>query len=172
MTDFGQLFDADGAAKFAFQQCVVNRAEDDEIGPAPFSLPRFYDRMRRNSDQKISQTPFTHNAPDFSCGERIDPQVNAVRACSQRDIEPVIDQHPCAMRTGDVNCPSHEIAQRARSQIFFANLNELAACLCGALDGFDLLIIVPITGEECSAVGDQIEQATLPGMDFQWRQVG
>lgn len=163
-----QVLSSERRAILALRGRVVNRAIDDKIRSAIFRVLNFSQGVCRDADQKILSA---HNSSNLRRRQGIDPQVNAVRARGQRDIEAVVDQHARAVWAGDGNRPLHEIAQRTCAQIFFADLNELAACLRGALDGFDLPIIVPFIVEECLAVGDQIEQATLREMGVRWRQV-
>jgi len=168
LANLRQVLSPERRAILALRGRIVNRAIDDKIRPPTFGGLNFSQGVCRDADQKIHPA---HNSPDLRRGQGIDAQMNAVRARGQRDIEPVVDQHPCAVRAGDGNRPPHEIAQRMCAQILFANLNELAACPRGALDGFDLPIIVPVTVEECLAVGDQIEQAALREIGVRWRQV-
>lgn len=80
--------------------------------------------------------------------------MHAVSAGGQRNIEPVVDQHPGAVGTRNFQDRRHEIAQFVGGKVFFANLNQLAAGPGRSPDGLELIF----TAEESSAVGYQIEQ--------------
>lgn len=88
--------------------------------------------------------------------------MNAIGARRQRDIEPIVDQHPRAVRPRRADGRAHEGAQLLRRKVSFANLNQLTAGLRRFADGGELFVpggfitCLRIAAERL-AVGDQIE---------------
>ena len=100
----------------------------------------------------------------------------------QRHIEPVVDQDPCPVGTGEGDRLARETGQRSRSKILFANLDQLAASPRGPRDRFQLQFFTRVwealgtTGigpvAEALSIGDQIDQSLPKRKDHPVSPIG
>ena len=165
MANICESFQPQRFAEFSLRWRVENRAADDEIRSAAFSRFGFGQRMRRNSNQEFFQTFFDNCSANFGRGQGSHAQMNAVGFCRQRHIQSVVDQNLCAEWLSDGNGLASEFGQVLGAQIFFPNLNQLAASGGGLANGFDLqtaggLVRISFAAEGL-AVGDQIKQRVV-----------
>ena len=81
--------------------------------------------------------------------------MRAISPSCQRYIQAIIDQHARAVWSRDSNHGLDKLTQRTWTQIFFTNLNKMAAGARGAFNGEQLLSERLVEG---LAIGDQVEQ--------------
>lgn len=160
---FVETVEAERGPESPLRRRIVNRPADNEVSGAFFSQSGFSDRVRRDSDQKTVEAFFNRDGPNFASRDRRGAQVNSVRARGHGDVEPIVDQHACAVRSSAFDGLARKGAQRLRAHIFFANLNKLAAGPSRFIDRFELqsrqVVVSDFSAaEERLSIGDQIEQ--------------
>ncbi len=88
--------------------------------------------------------------------------MNSISSCGEGYVQPVVDQHFRADQASGGDGLPGEIGQCSCAQVFFPDLNQLAADGGGLAEGFDLcapsFVFAAVSfAAERLAVGDQIK---------------